>query len=104
MNYEYTVLSENNYGVMQQDKVLVQSASVPLRQSRQRETRMTRKRRLISSFSLLGNLFGGSNGFYVSSYTSIQDTLIPIEKGLLLWYRSPSIVVGIHESFSLRGL
>ena len=29
MNYGYTVLSENNYGVMQQDKGLVQSASVP---------------------------------------------------------------------------
>ena len=42
--------------------------------------------------------------FIAETYTSIQDTLIPIEKGLLLWYRSPSIVVGIHESFSLRGL
>lgn len=39
----------------------------PLRHGRQRETRMTRKHGLISSFSLLGNLFGGSNGFYVSS-------------------------------------
>lgn len=38
-----------------------------LRQGRQRETRMTRKHELISSFSLLGNLFGGSYGFYVSS-------------------------------------
>ena len=55
------------HGIMKQDKEVAQFAPTPLRQGRQRENRMTRKHGLISSFSLLGNLFGGSNGFYVSS-------------------------------------
>ena len=67
MNYEYTVLSENNYGVSNKIRDWCNLRQSPLRQSRQRETRMTRKHRLIISFSLLGNLFDGSNGFYVSS-------------------------------------